>query len=96
MVEDQVSNLREGFLLEGRFLDGSLDCTLRNHLLGARTRRSGRHTLLELFGVGPGGVTDNGGGGSIVRLLNSLLESMVEGAWCSPESRCLCGPGERV
>ena len=30
--------------------------------VGSNGRWSGRHTLQELFGVGLGGVTDNGGG----------------------------------
>ena len=85
MVADQVSNLRR-ISLGGPILDGYLYYTLRNHLVGGavvledvRSMKAGclvgrRRTLWW---------------DSIVMLIKSLLKSMVGGARCSPESRCL-------
>ena len=88
MVADQVSNLRGGFLLEGQFLNGSLDCTLRNHLVG-----EGAGDLEDVRSMKAGCLSGRRRKiwweQNIVMFLKSLLKSLVGGARCSNESRCL-------
>ena len=91
MVAETFAKLRRGFLLEGRFVTGALDCTLRNHLGGAwagdlESVRSMKTVCLS------------GRRGRLWWEVNivMLLKSMVGGARSSPESRYLGGLGGSV